>query len=616
MSNSIDFIDELETSSDSQDNHSNVNALLPLDDDKLVETDDNGEEIANEDEQEVTENTDPAKITTKHNFVTSPWTKLGIVGGFFALGFGVVFLTLNSLISGGGQVAKLETEPAPTLPPSNEKNDGEVYAKLALQKQQNDLKNLNTQKEVIQSDKLIAEEKKEDLPRKKVETNTTPKKNSTSAKSYKPVRATQTPPKRTATKTVNRTQPSKRPSPRPQRPTVARIPSPRPASVKIPKVTLPSNNSPSFDTTNADPIKDIERLRSLSSFGRVDYGKEINSSIVASNPRHENDITTNNIAQTFEPNEVSPEVLEARRRRGDYEEELPSEIEDSEENNQIYEDNDDEIQQLTPKWEPAIVSNKNVQKLTPKWEPAAISKADKLRKALSKSNSLKLVSAQYLSDEESQILQERTTQYLVVGSTTPARLITPLIIAENKPNKNLRFTAQLSESIKSNTGEVAIPANTQVVIMVNGIDAGGGMDAEVVGIIKDGTEYPIAPGTISVLGKGGNPLMARRYKGRSSKLAGYDITLGTVAGLAKIGEVINQRDETIEDLPLGGTRRRTSGGRRNIPGAFIEGAFSSLSTDIRDRTRKATSEIMSRPKVWYIKNNSQITLRVNRSIKL
>ncbi|NJN07534.1 MAG: hypothetical protein HC815_05905 [Richelia sp. RM1_1_1] len=152
--------------------------------------------------------------------------------------------------------------------------------------------------------------------------------------------------------------------------------------------------------------------------------------------------------------------------------------------------------------------------------------------------------------------------------------------------------------------------------MVNGVDDGSGMDAEVVSILKDNTEYPIEKGTISLLGKAGNPLVARPYKGKGREIAGYDITLGSIAGLAKIGEIVNRRDETVEDLPLGGTRTRTNGGDRNIPGAFIEGAFGALATRINSRTETATEEILSRPNVWYVPNNSKVTLRVNRSIKL
>lgn len=639
MSNSISFNDESENLSDNL-NNSTINSLLPLDDDRIVEKDENGEEIIDEDKLEIVEEDDPTKKITKHNFVTSPWTKLGIVGGFFALGFGIVFLTLDSLMNGGSeQIAEVE-ESAPAPVPFEKENDGEVYAKLALQKQQNDLKNLNSDEVVTESDELIAEEKQESDDTKPPEEvpvrKTTVKKSPQPAKRYQPVKATQRQkPRRTtratSSQTTARQAKSKRQSPPPQR--IATAP---PPAVKMPKVTIPSSNIADKEESVIDPVKDIERLRSISSFGRINYGNEIKSSIIVSNPA-QNAITNNNIEPLIEPDDVSPETLDSRRRRT-YEEEQElsePEIDSFEESDEVYED-DNSIQRLEPKWEPTTIAETNNFYRVPQ-QPTAINKFDKfdsnqqleplgdiptkaerLRNALSRNQEVEFVNTQYLS-EESQILEEQPIdpeQYLMVGTSIKARLITPLVIAENNPNQNLRFIAQTTERIKSNTGQIAIPAKTQLVITINRVDSGGSMNASVTSILRNGTEYPIAPGSIDVLAKNGNPLIARSYKGGSSKLLGNDIALSAISGLAKVGEVINERDETVEDLPLGGTRTRTSGSKRNIPGALIEGAFGSLSTDIRSRTRKRTDEIMDRPRIWRVKKGKRITIRVNRSIKL
>lgn len=73
----------------------------------------------------------------------------------------------------------------------------------------------------------------------------------------------------------------------------------------------------------------------------------------------------------------------------------------------------------------------------------------------------------------------------------------------------------------------------------------------VTAILKDETEYPISPGTISVLGEAGSPLIAHPYDDKGSEIAKYDTTVGALAGLAKAGEIMNKPDEEIiEDLPL------------------------------------------------------------------
>lgn len=178
--------------------------------------------------------------------------------------------------------------------------------------------------------------------------------------------------------------------------------------------------------------------------------------------------------------------------------------------------------------------------------------------------------------EEAQILQETQPQYLVVGSFASATLVTPLVMPQTSNNarsqeqtNTLRFVARLDEPLYSNTGEIAIPAGTQVTIAMISVDSTSGVRAEVTAILKDGTEYPLSPGTISVLGETGSPLIARPYDDKGSEIAKYDATLGTIAGLAKVGEIINQPDEEVtEDLPLGGTRTRSRNNNRNLGGCF------------------------------------------------
>lgn len=566
-----------------------VNALLPLDDDRVKVHDENGEEIREltTDEDVV----DPAKIVTKHDFVSSPWTKLGIVGGFFALGFGIVYLSINSLMGGNSETAaKPEAIPTATPTPIEAQKDGDAYAKLALQKQQSDLQNLNGKEETTNEATQLTDDKNEN----KNKTSTTIAETKPTAKlTTKPTTTTVTKKPKPAPQKVQSTRPTPAPSSaQARRTTIARVPSQRPSRTiasTIPKVTIPRDTNSnrtsvasapnrSTNQTPSDPLAEIERLRNLTSMGRVNYNKELDDTTVANN-----DTNTSG---------VSPETIESRNRRnGD-----TATTDEQSENNQdrnTTNTNNGEIQQLTPRWEP---------------------NAGKTVEFSAQNKQLMNVN---FSQEESQILEERAPQYLVIGSSTKATLVTPLLIAQDKPNKNLRFVAQLNEPIKSNTGEIAIPTGTQVAIVTNAVDGGFGMDAEVVAILKDGTEYPIAPGTITVLASKGDPLIARPYKGKGGEIARYDITLGAIAGLAKIGEIINQPDSTTtQNLPLGGTVSTTSGTQRNISGAFLEGAFTALGSSVGKRTNTAVTEVTARPNVWYVPANTKVTLRVNRSIKL
>lgn len=607
MSNPIDFNDN--DSSDNTEN-SKVDELLPLDDDRVVETDENGDFIE-ERPQENSENTDPTKEITKHSFATSPWTKLGVVGGFFGVGFTIMFLTLNSLMGGGGRVAKEDKKiESAEIIEKQKKKDGDIRAKLALQKQQDELSKLNQEEKSSEADTLTEKEREEAAEKKQVPI----------AKERVPVRRVQEvsspprrQPRRTASRNVSRnvsrnTIPKRASSPStPKRKTsTSTIASaPRRSSLSERPQTVPPPPPDTFkeqEQPDSDPLEDIARLRSLGGLGRVKYNQKINDSVVVSNQ--------------LGMGGTSPETIESRNRRGYGQTSEQDFLE--EENSEVFENDDsgNEIEELTPKWEPVNIANKFEESD----EQEVLSRNDRFSQAISRTRNYRASNIEYLP-EESLILEEgqfseqkESEQYLTTGLTVDARLTTPLIIAEGRQNKNLRFTAQILEPIKSNTGEIAIPANTQVVIAIKEVDSGGGMNAEVVAFIKNGTEYLVKPGTISVLAKNGNPLMARRY--RKGSRFGDDVFQGAIAGAAKVGEVINERDETVEDLPLGGTRTRRSGSRRDIPGALLEGAFGSISTSVSNRNQRRAERREGRPNIWRIKKGKQITLRVNRSIKL
>ncbi|MBW4511729.1 MAG: TrbI/VirB10 family protein [Scytonematopsis contorta HA4267-MV1] len=550
---------------DDQDNNSTVNQLLPIDDDKpIIDEDD----VQDEDELEEQLEEDPALVQTKHDFITSPWSRLGIIGGAFGVGFLVMFAALNSIMGGGSRKAQeTKAEPTPTSATSTENKDGEILSKLALQKQEQELDALNGKP------KPERDEEPEKPKSEVKEKDKTDKKPVAKTPSYKP-----RPP-----------QPRYQPQPRriaetpppPRR--IVQVPSPPPPPREIKQARTPLPPPPSIsretfkpqETKATDPLAELERLRTLGNVGRVDYAQQQSSpkpNLIAANSPTPEDTSSA---------ELTPQRPSRRRsnRRNNTE-------------------------------QPTNTDNNNIEQLRPRWSPTETDVA-------TTSSSAKNVS---FSEEEA-ILQERKPQYLVVGEYAKATLNTPLLIPQNSTDKeqanNLRFVATLTEPLKGNTNEIAIEAGTEIVISVISVDNSSNMKAEVTAILKDGTEYPISPGTISVLGKEGSPLIARPHNDKGDEIAGYDATLGMISGLAKVGEIINKPEEEItEDLPLGGSRTRTRNNNRNPTGAFIEGFFGSVSEVVGKRTERATQEILSRPNIWVVPKNTEITIQVNRSIKL
>jgi hypothetical protein len=571
----------------SESNQSSVDGLLPIDEDKIkpTESEDEDEEIEGEGEGE--EN--PAKVQTKHDFVTSPWSRLGVIGGAFGVGFIAMYAVINPMMGGGGGETAKKPEPTPTpteTAKAFEQKDGDAYAKLALQKQQSELESLNGKEEKPETN--LEEEALKD--KKPADSTTKTPVNKTTAPT-KPTKVTpqQTPP--APSRRTYRENPEPEVRPRRSALLAARTEAPRPV-MTMPKISIPTrdnNNAIAIVKSSSagntisspkDPLAEIERLRNVGNIGRVEYSKtDENSNLIA-----------NSQAQETIPEEESPRRSRRSRRGGDIGESATITSANGE---QATPNNTDEPEELRPRWEPAS------------YNQVEFTAANK-----------QLDNENFLA-QEARILEGQQPQYLVVGSSTKATLITPLILTQGTTNGKLRFVARLDEPIKSNIGAVAIPAGTQVAVAVSSVDAGFNIYAEVTAILKDQTEYPVTSGAISILGKGNAPLIARPFKDKGGEIARYDGTLAAVAGLAKLGEIMNKPDSsTTQNLPLGGTVTSTSGGGRNVTGALLEGAFGALGQSINSRTQAANSEIASRPNVWYVPANTKVSILVNRSIKL
>jgi hypothetical protein len=110
-------------------------------------------------------------VETQHSLVNSPWSRTIVVGGGFGLGFILIFMLLNPMMN--GKVTKKEQTPevAATSPPEEEvpKKDGDIYAKLALQKQAEELEAFKEQNRIRQESPVEKQDKQtvENLPRTK-----------------------------------------------------------------------------------------------------------------------------------------------------------------------------------------------------------------------------------------------------------------------------------------------------------------------------------------------------------------------------------------------------------------------------------------------------------------
>ncbi|KYC34719.1 hypothetical protein WA1_49195 [Scytonema hofmannii PCC 7110] len=620
---------ELRLEDESEEKNNKVNSLLKIDDNDEEELEGENNSDGEGDDNEITEvEEDPVTVQTKHSIIDSPFSRLGVVGGAFGAGFLMVFLMLNGVFNNQSTVKKDSIKTADSQEEKSvfqEEKDGNVYAKLALAKQQEELEKIN---------KLKSE--KPEKPKQEAVTQT-PKPAATPtpptpAAPRQVARYSEPPPpvrRRTRT-TIVAAEP---PAPVRQVRTTPRIvrPSPLVASQIPRQQTLPPSPQIRQQPVVAseplkDPIAEIERLRGMGSVGRVEYASATfaNSTSIISRRTTEGDgdnqeSTPRIRLRTRTSPNVSPSVSPS----------IPTD------------DGNNGIEELKPKWDvpqtAVAVSNKQgsstsadqnnvfyVSSVVESTPPLPQVYPDPASPPSAQETS---VTYDYLP-EEAQIIEGKQPQYLVVGSFVKATLVTPLVwsqeirsTAQNSNKPQTRFVARLEEPLLSNTGEIGIQAGTLVAVEMVYVDGASRAFAEVTAIMKDQTEYPVPNGAITVAGLGGNPLIAKKFHDKGGEIARYDMTVGVMGGLAKVGEIINQPDieDEIEDERSDGTiRRRTrrNNSKRSWQGAFLEGAFGELTEVVGKRAERSTNEILSRANIWIVPKDTPIVLKVDRSLKL
>lgn len=499
------------------DEHKTLEEILNIEDD--LEDKDNAVSQELEEEED---------ILTQHTAVTSPWSRLGIIGVPLGIGFLIFYFLFNNVINGNSQAEKPSTKPPESTEElTSQSDDGDVYAQLALAKQSEQLEKIYQQKEK-------PEPKPQPSPTTETKPVTTPPQPVQSS-------AAGAPPPRTYSS--------------PQR------------AYSAPRIPIPK--APIANTKPVDPAAEFNRLRGIGSYGNIAYG-ETSDTEAAPDPT---------------------ELLESAQ--------TPSELIEQPDNADIT----DIPQESTPN---------SIEKIRPRWQ------------SQTKTSKFVTLANNYLP-QENQILQEKQTRYLTVGEFASGVLVTPVVKQqENTRNERQqtddgrRSVAQLAEDLRDNYGDVAISSGSLLAVEVISVDGGSYASVQVTSIIKDKTEYPISKGAITVQGSGGKPLIAKKFQDLGGEIAQYDLTVGLVSALGEVGEIINQPnvEEEIEDEFTGRIRRRSSGNRRDLGGALLEGAFGELSRIVSDRAETSTEEILARPNVWYIPKGTKVTFLVNRTLEL
>lgn len=216
---------------------STVDDFLQIDDDlksSAMNLDSSPKEITSEREL------DNPSVTTKHTVITSPWSRLLVIALPFGLTFLAIFWLLNGIFNPDNRdaIKSIEQPKSSETKEEVEQKDGDIYAKLALNQQEDELNKINQSKQEVKVNN-------------------------------KPMSVAASPPTPTA-RPVAQTQsysPRRYYVPSRTNPTIS-LP---PPNQTLPRISNPFRTVTPQTKTPVDVNAEFDRLRSLGSYGKIAY---------------------------------------------------------------------------------------------------------------------------------------------------------------------------------------------------------------------------------------------------------------------------------------------------------------------------------------------------------
>ncbi|MBX9258867.1 hypothetical protein H1Q63_33925 [Desmonostoc muscorum CCALA 125] len=186
---------------------------------------------------------------------------------------------------------------------------------------------------------------------------------------------------------------------------------------------------------------------------------------------------------------------------------------------------------------------------------------------------------------------------------------------EEETDKNV-FVVRLKEPLKSTDGEIALPANTELLTEIRSISEQGFLRMNVVKIISqnDGNlvERSLPNNAIVIRGVQGKPLVAKKFPSQSSSIASMDLGLFVLGGIGKAAELLNRTDGQVVTINGGSTVVNNTNTRENIPAGVVEGGLNSVVPQIAQRNQQAIAQMSQQTNIWFLAAGTNIEIYVNQ----
>lgn len=179
-----------------------------------------------------------------------------------------------------------------------------------------------------------------------------------------------------------------------------------------------------------------------------------------------------------------------------------------------------------------------------------------------------------------------------------------------------RFAVSLKMPLMAQDGTVALPQSALIIFQVDRVLTNGYVEAHAVAAVDGLAEYRLPRNAVSVRGRSGEPLMAKRRTTGGSDLFRMDMTAFVLGAAQQVGERLNQPTSESSTQSAFGSSSSVTRGSPNILGAVMQGGATPVLQQILQRNQQASAEIQSRPPLWYVPAKTEVLIFVNSSFEL
>ncbi|MEO0804496.1 MAG: hypothetical protein AAFY57_19840 [Cyanobacteria bacterium J06642_2] len=206
------------------------------------------------------------------------------------------------------------------------------------------------------------------------------------------------------------------------------------------------------------------------------------------------------------------------------------------------------------------------------------------------------------------------------GTKAAARVISPIAWFDgNDTDTTQLYTVRLTQPMRNARGAVEFQIGTEILVSVLNVQSNGYMQLQAESaILRTGAglkEIALEPGSVSVRGGGGNPLIATQAIDRGGDVASQEVGLFLLGAANRASSVFNREQSTVV-TNINSTQISTDFEEPNIGAALLQGGTEEILDGVRARNRQAINEMLDGENIWTVAAEVPVEVFVNRSIEL